>query len=101
MRHTFLFFCICFPALNFSVVQNYALDWDQPSEKRKNTEFLVWLFNESKVRNYVCVNDRWGKETRGVYGGYYTTDYDLLHNKVGVGKTDHYLSGDLTSHQYL
>jgi alpha-L-fucosidase len=63
-------------------------EWDHPSEKWKSTQFLAWLFNESKVRDNVCVNDRWGKETRGVHGGYFTTEYDLVHDKVGVGETD-------------
>jgi alpha-L-fucosidase len=37
------------------------------------------LYNESPVKDYVVVNDRWGKETRGVHGGIYTTEYDLIH----------------------
>jgi alpha-L-fucosidase len=63
-------------------------EWDHPSEKWKSTEFLAWLFNESKVKDKVCVNDRWGKETRGVHGGFFTTEYDLVHDKKGVGETD-------------
>ena len=43
-------------------------EWDYPSEKWKSTEFLAWLYNESPVKNRVAVNDRWGKETRGVHG---------------------------------
>ncbi len=61
-------------------------EWDMPSEKWKSTEFLSWLFNESTVKATVCVNDRWGKETRGVHGGYYTTEYNLVHDKEGVGE---------------
>jgi alpha-L-fucosidase len=63
-------------------------EWDHPSEKWKSTQFLAWLFNESKVKESVCVNDRWGKETRGVHGGYFTTEYDLVHDNKGLGKTD-------------
>ena len=29
------------------------------------------------MRDRVAVNDRWGKETRGHHGGFYTTEYDL------------------------
>ncbi|MDD4144451.1 MAG: alpha-L-fucosidase [Prolixibacteraceae bacterium] len=58
-------------------------EWDHPSEKWKSTQFLSWLYNESPVRDNVCVNDRWGKETRGVHGGYYTTEYELVHDKKG------------------
>ena len=63
-------------------------EWDHPSEKWKSTEFLAWLYNESPVKETVCVNDRWGKETRGVHGGYFTTEYDLVHDREGVGETN-------------
>ena len=62
-------------------------EWDHPSEKWKSTEFLSWLFNESAVKDRICINDRWGEETRGVHGGYFTTEYDLVHDKEGVGET--------------
>lgn len=62
-------------------------EWDHPSEKWKSTEFLAWLYNESPVKDRVTVNDRWGKETRGVHGGYFTTEYDLVHDRNGVGET--------------
>lgn len=55
-------------------------EWDHPSEKWKSAEFLSWLYNESPVKESIVVNDRWGKETRGKYGGFYTTEYDLLHD---------------------
>ncbi|WP_346856599.1 alpha-L-fucosidase [uncultured Draconibacterium sp.] len=54
-------------------------EWDHPSEKWKSTEFLAWLYNDSPVKNSICVNDRWGKETRSKHGGFYTTEYDLVH----------------------
>lgn len=54
-------------------------EWDHPSEKWKSTEFLSWLYNESPVRENVVVNDRWGKETRGHHGSFYTTEYDIGH----------------------
>ena len=55
-------------------------EWDHPSEKWKSTEFLAWLYNESPVKQTVVVNDRWGKETRAKHGGYYNTEYDLMHD---------------------
>jgi alpha-L-fucosidase len=61
-------------------------EWDHPSETWRSTEFLAWLYNESPVKNDVVVNDRWGKETRSVHGGIYTTEYDLVHDQTSVGK---------------
>ncbi|MDD4109206.1 MAG: alpha-L-fucosidase [Prolixibacteraceae bacterium] len=63
-------------------------EWDHPGEKWKSPDFLAWLYNESPVKENVCVNDRWGKETRGVHGGYFTTEYDMSHDRKGVGETD-------------
>ncbi len=61
-------------------------EWDYPSETLRSTDFLAWLFNESSVKDRVVVNDRWGKETRGKHGGFFTTEYDLVHegNADGV-----------------
>jgi alpha-L-fucosidase len=61
-------------------------EWDYPSDVWKSREFLAWLYNESPVKNSVVVNDRWGKETRGKHGGYYTTEYDILHNEDASNK---------------
>jgi alpha-L-fucosidase len=59
-------------------------EWEHPSAIWQSPELLAWLFNESPCRNDVVVNDRWGKETRGKHGGYYTTEYGEVH--VGQGK---------------
>ena len=66
------------------LADNYAADiiwpdgeWDYPSERHCSTEYLAWLYNESKVKDTVVVNDRWGKECRGHHGGHYTTEYAL------------------------
>jgi alpha-L-fucosidase len=58
------------PALIFS-----DGEWDMPSRDWRSEELLAWLFNESPCRDYVVVNDRWGKECRHHHGGYYTTEY--------------------------
>lgn len=55
-------------------------EWDHPSETWRATEVLAWLFNESPVREQVVIDDRWGKETRGRHGGYYTTEYSKYHS---------------------
>ncbi len=59
-------------------------EWDYTSDKLRSTEFISWLFNESPVKNTVAINDRWGSETRGKHGGYFTTEYDLVHNAVSL-----------------
>ncbi len=64
-------------------------EWDYPSDFWKSTRFLAWLFNESPVKNSICVNDRWGKETRGVHGGYYTTEYGMVHDQAGADISGH------------
>ena len=60
-------------------------EWDYTSEVLKSTEFLKWLFNESPVKETVAINDRWGIETRGKHGGYFTTEYDLVHDGNASG----------------
>lgn len=65
-------------------------EWEHPSDVWKSQEFLSWLYNESPVKESVVVNDRWGKETRSKHGGYYTTEYDILHNEdARTRKFDH------------
>jgi alpha-L-fucosidase len=59
-------------------------EWDLPSAEWRSPELLAWLFNESKVKDEVVVNDRWGKETRHKHGGYWTTEYT-----PGMAGTDH------------
>lgn len=50
-------------------------EWEHPSGVWKSTQFLAWLFNDSPVKDYIAVNDRWGSETRGKDGGFYTSEY--------------------------
>lgn len=51
-------------------------EWDMEAEKWQSKEFLAWLFNESKVKNSIVINDRWGKGVRKKHGGYFTTEYE-------------------------
>ena len=74
------------------LVSNYKPDvfwtdgeWDYTSEELKSTQFLQWLFNESPVKETVAINDRWGKETRSKHGGYFTTEYDMVHDSDSKG----------------
>lgn len=57
-------------------------EWEQPSSVWKSAQFLAWLFNDSPVKDYVAVNDRWGKETRGKDGGFYTSEYGKAHGQA-------------------
>jgi alpha-L-fucosidase len=50
-------------------------EWELTSEQWRAPQMLAWLFNDSPVAQKVVVNDRWGRETRHVHGGYYTTEY--------------------------
>lgn len=50
-------------------------EWDHPSEKWKTAPFMSWLFNESKVKNSIVINDRWGSDSRGKLGSFYSTEY--------------------------
>ncbi len=78
------------------LVQRYEPDivwtdgeWDHASDTWRSKEFLAWLYNESPVKDSVVVNDRWGNDTRGKHGGFYTTEYDLVHDKEVTGGMDH------------
>lgn len=64
------------------LVQRYKPDivwpdgeWDAPSKTWRSEEFLAWLYNESNAPKDVVVNDRWGKDTRNVHGGFATPEY--------------------------
>lgn len=50
-------------------------EWDYTSDDWHSRDFLTWLFNESSVRDEIVVNDRWGKDCRGVHGGYLSCEY--------------------------
>ena len=52
-------------------------EWEMSSEEWKTAPLIAWLFNESKIKEKVVINDRWGKETRKKYGGYLTTEYEI------------------------
>ena len=70
------------------LVTNYEPDlvwpdgeWDYDSDVWKSEAFLAWLYNESPVGEHVVVNDRWGKETRSQHGDFYTTEYQMVHQR--------------------
>jgi len=59
-------------------------EWDRPAEYWRSQEFLAWLYNNAPNRDEVVVNDRWGVDTRGVHGGYYTSEYASDQDKLGA-----------------
>lgn len=49
-------------------------DWEADPTYWKAKDFLAWLYNESPVRDYVVVNDRWGSGTYCLHGDFYNCD---------------------------
>ena len=67
------------------LVQRYQPDivwpdgeWDHPSVVWRSRDFLAWLFNHSDAPEDVAINDRWGRETRAVHGGFATPEYQHI-----------------------
>ena len=50
-------------------------EWSHTTAEWKVESFMAWLFNESKVKDNIVINDRWGSDTRSKYGSFYTTEY--------------------------
>jgi len=50
-------------------------EWMINSTYWGSPEFVAWLFNDSPVKDTIAINDRFGSETRGAHGGYYTAEY--------------------------
>jgi alpha-L-fucosidase len=49
-------------------------EWEKTSDVWHSRELLTWLYNESSVKDDIIVNDRWGSDTRGKHGGFYTSE---------------------------
>ena len=49
--------------------------WDHPDTYWRSTEFLSWLYNSSPNKRNVVVNDRWGSNTPGKHGDYYSGEH--------------------------
>lgn len=43
-------------------------DWSGSDDFLQTKPFLAWLFNESPVKDFVVINDRWGNTTRTHHG---------------------------------
>lgn len=49
-------------------------EWEFPMDSFGMLDFLAWLYGESPCRDDVVVNDRFGKGSRGRYGGVYSSE---------------------------
>ncbi|KAK7863562.1 hypothetical protein R5R35_011185 [Gryllus longicercus] len=47
-------------------------DWEATDCYWSSKEFLAWLYNESPVKDFVVVNDRWGIDVPCHHGDFYT-----------------------------
>jgi alpha-L-fucosidase len=50
-------------------------EWEHTAAEWRTPELLAWLYNDGGCGEDLAVNDRWGSDTRGKHGGYYTTEY--------------------------
>ena len=64
------------------LIDNYKPDilwcdgeWSQNSTTWRSLDFLTYLYNDSPVKDTIVTNDRYGSDTRGVHGGFYTAEY--------------------------
>lgn len=57
-------------------------EWAASSEQWHSLEFLKWLVSSSPVKDTVVFNDRWGNDTRGRFGGYFTCEYGEVNSKI-------------------
>lgn len=51
-------------------------EWDRSSDEWKVKEFLAWLYNRAPNKDEVVVNDRWGNDTPGKHGDYFSSEYE-------------------------
>lgn len=57
-------------------------EWSYPSEKWHSLDFITWLYNQSSVKEDIVINDRWGSDTRGVHGGYLSSEYGEVNSNA-------------------
>lgn len=58
-------------------------EWDRTTGQWKVKEFLAWLYNHAPNKDEVVVNDRWGTDTPGKHGDYFSSEYEDT-DAVGV-----------------
>jgi alpha-L-fucosidase len=58
-------------------------EWEFPLDVFGMRSFLAWLYGESPCANDVVVNDRFGKGSRGVHGGVFSSEAGVLESGTG------------------
>jgi alpha-L-fucosidase len=51
-------------------------EWDRTTDQWKVKEFLAWMYNNAANKHEVVVNDRWGTDTPGKHGDYFSSEYE-------------------------
>lgn len=50
-------------------------EWEQTADTWKSKDIIAWLYNHPSVKNKIVINDRWGSDTKGLYGSFNTSEY--------------------------
>lgn len=51
-------------------------EWDRTTAQWKIKKFLAWMYNHAANKDEVVVNDRWGTDTPGKHGDYFSSEYE-------------------------
>ncbi|MGN1099858.1 MAG: alpha-L-fucosidase [Christensenellales bacterium] len=62
-------------------------EWSVDSESWDSRNILSYIIQESKVKDTIVFNDRWGNDTRGLHGGVLTSEYGEVNSKAVDEKT--------------
>ena len=57
-------------------------EWHRSAYYYKTPDIVAYFYNRAEGRKEVASNDRMGKETRGQYGDFYTSETDEVVNKI-------------------
>ena len=75
------------------LINNYKPDifWtdgelDYKSKDLRSKELLTWIYNEAPNKEWIAVNDRWEKGSRGIHGGFTTIGYGNSEGKISKNK---------------
>jgi len=56
--------------------------WDETSTYWGSELFLSWLYNNAPNKDEVVVNDRWGKDSHGKHGDFYSSEYSGVDDQM-------------------